>query len=223
MIRARRWIATAAGIVLCASCAAWDPMRNTPPLPSRPWAPPDLPRDSADLVEREHVKEPGTEVSIDPEKTYNLPELIDIAQRTNPETRVAWEKARQAAIAVGPAEGTYYPLLAASVTGGAAHLAFPFPPDQFPGGLPNGYLTANTQFAFPTASLEWWLLDFGRRSATIDAAQALQLEATVGFNAKHQQVVFAVTRAFYALTAARGQVAAARAERRSPQSLDTAA
>src|SRR5262249_9151042 len=123
MIRARRLIGAAAGIVLCGGCAAWNPMRNTPPSASRPWVPPDLPRDSADLVEREHAKEPSTEVRVDPEKTYDLPELIDIAQRTNPETRVAWEKARQAAIAVGLAEGTYYPLLAATATGGAAHLA----------------------------------------------------------------------------------------------------
>jgi outer membrane protein TolC len=174
-------------------------------------------------VEREHANEPSTEVSVDPEKTYELPELIDIAQRTNPETRVAWEKARQAAIAVGLAEGTYYPLLAATATGGAAHLAFPFPPNVFPGGLPNGYLTADTQYVLPIVSLEWWVLDFGRRGAAVDAAKAQALEATVGFNAKHQQIVFAVTRAFYGLTAVRGRVAAARAALASAQTLDAAA
>ena len=136
--------------------------------------------DSADLVQREHANEPSTEVSVDPEKTYELPELIDIAQRTNPETRVAWERARQAAIAVGLAEGTYYPLLAATATGGAAHLAMPFPANVFPGGLPNGYLTTNAQFVLPIVSLEWWLLDFGRRASAVDAAKALKLEATVG-------------------------------------------
>jgi len=210
-----------AGLVLCAGCAAWNPTRDTPPSSTRPWAPPGLARDSADLVQRERAA--GPEVSIDPEKTYELPELIDIAQRTNPETRVAWEKARQAAIAVGLAEGTYYPLLALSATGGAAHLAFPFPPNLIPGGLPNGYLTANTQLVLPIASLEWWLLDFGRRGAAVDAAKALALEATVGFNAKHQQVVFAVTQAFYALTAVRGRVAAARAALESAQALEAAA
>jgi outer membrane protein TolC len=222
MIRARRWIAAAAGIVLCAGCAAWNPLRNTAPSSSRPWAAPELPRDSAELVQRERASEPST-VSVDPGKTYELPELIDIAQRTNPETRVAWERARQAAIAVGLAEGTYYPLLAASATGGAAHLALPFPPNLIPGGLPNGYLTANTQFVLPIVSLEWWLLDFGRRASTVDAAKALQLEATVGFNAKHQQIVFAVTQAFYALTAVRGRVAAARAALESAQTLEKAA
>src|SRR5689334_24492186 len=38
---------------------------------------------------------------IDPNHTYSLLELIDIAQRRNPATRVAWEQARQAAINVG--------------------------------------------------------------------------------------------------------------------------
>ena len=147
-----------------------------------------------DLVQRERASEPSAGVSVDPEKTYELPELIDIAQRTNPETRVAWERARQAAIAVGLAEGTYYPLLAVSATGAAARLALPFPANLIPGGLPNGYLTANTQLVLPIASLEWWLLDFGRRSATVDTVKALALEATVGFNGKHQQIVFAVTR-----------------------------
>jgi outer membrane protein len=226
MIRAPRWVAALAmpaGIVLFAGCAAWNPLRNTPPSSSRPWAAPELPRDSAELVQRERASEPTTAVKVDPEKTYELPELIDIAQRTNPETRVAWERARQAAIAVGLAEGTYYPLLAASATGGAFHLALPFPPNLIPGGLPNGYLTANSQLVLPIVSLEWWLLDFGRRGATVDAAKALAMEATVGFNAKHQQIVFAVTQAFYALTAVRGRVAAARAALESAQTLDKAA
>src|SRR4029453_19268267 len=157
MLPAPRLVATLAmpaGIVLCAGCAAWSPLRNTPPSSSRPWAAPELPRDSAELVERERAG--GPEVSVDPEKTYELPELIDIAQRTNPETRVAWERGRQGAGARGRAEGTYYPLLAASATGGAAHLALPFPANLIPGGLPKGYLTANTQLVLPIVSLEWW-------------------------------------------------------------------
>lgn len=217
-----RWLATLAlpaGMALCAGCAAWAPLRDTPPEPSRPWAAPGLVRDSADLVE--HERAAREEVEVDPEKTYELAELIDIAQRSNPETRVGWERARQAALAVGLAEGTYYPLLAVSATGGAARLASPFPPNLIP--LPDGYLTANTQLVLPYVSLEWLLLDFGRRAATVDAAKATALAATVGFNAKHQQVVFGVTQAFYALNAVRGRAAAARAALESAQSLDAAA
>ena len=45
-------------------------------------------------------------VAIDPDHAYTLAELIDIAQRSNKQTRVAWEAARQAAITVGIALGS---------------------------------------------------------------------------------------------------------------------
>ena len=61
-------------------------------------------------------------VQIDPRKVYDLPELIDIAQRNNPETRVAWERAREAAAAVGLVASTYYPYLAASAGAGYSRM-----------------------------------------------------------------------------------------------------
>ena len=205
-------------MTLLAACAALQPFENAPPSSARPWRAPDLAAYSAALSETEHAREPGT-VPIDPQKTYELSELIDIAQRTNPETRVAWERARQASIAIGLAEGTYYPALAAAATGAVAHVPLPIPTTVVPGGV----FTADTQFVIPTLSLEWVLLDFGRRRALVDAARALTMEATAGFNATHQQVVFGVTREFHALTAVRGKVAAARAALAAARSLEDAA
>src|SRR5215469_563339 len=46
---------------------------------------------------------------IDSNHVYSLVELIDISQRPNPATRVAWEQARQAAINVGIARAAYLP------------------------------------------------------------------------------------------------------------------
>ena len=109
---------------------------------------------------------------------------------------MAWERARQAAIATGLAEGTYYPTLVAAATGAVAHVPAPIPTTVVPGGV----FKADTQFVIPALSLEWVLLDFGRRSALVDAAQAQAIEAIAGFNGKQQQIVFAVTRDFYALT-----------------------
>ena len=37
----------------------------------------------------------GPAVAVDPQRSYGLVELIDLAQRSNPETRDAWERARQ--------------------------------------------------------------------------------------------------------------------------------
>ena len=132
---------------------------------------------------------------------------------------MAWERARQAAVAVGLAEGTYYPVIAAVATAAVAHVPLPIPTTVVPGGI----FTADTHFVIPALSLEWLLLDFGRRRALVDAAQALAMEANVGFNAKHQQIVFDVTRKFYSLTAVRGKVAADRAALDSARSLEEAA
>ena len=212
-----RTVLLALGMIAPGGCAAVRPFDNAPPSADRPWKAPDMPAYSAALTATERARE--TAVSIDAAKTYGLSELIDIAQRTNPETRVAWEKARQAAIAIGLAEGSYYPALAAAATGAVAHVPIPIPTTVIPGGV----FTADTQFVIPTLSLEWLLLDFGRRRALVDAARAVTMAATAGFNGKHQQIVFEVTRQFHSLTAVRGKVAAARAALVAARSLEDAA
>jgi outer membrane protein len=204
--------------LLLAGCAAYTPLTNAPPSAERPWKGPGLERVSAALGTAERAKE-LERVSIDAHKTYELSELIDIAQRTNPETRIAWERARQAAIAAGLAEGTYYPRLAAAATAAIASVPLPIPQTIVPGGI----FRADTRFIIPVLELEWLLLDFGRRRALVDAAQALTVEANAGFNAKHQEVVFNVTRDFYALTAARGKLNANRAALDSARTLEEAA
>src|SRR5262245_22181728 len=64
--------------------------RQVAPTPTAPWNAPDL-RGYTSLLKS---AEPSP---IDPNKRYNLVELVDIAEHVNPETRVAWEAARQAA------------------------------------------------------------------------------------------------------------------------------
>ena len=51
---------------------------------------------------------------IDPAKTYTLPELIDLAETQNPETRNSWEHARAQADTLGIARSELYPTLAAT-------------------------------------------------------------------------------------------------------------
>src|SRR5262245_63217825 len=178
----RHRILLALGATLLGGCAAVRPVENGPATSVRPWNAPDMPAYSAALAETAHPHDPP--VSIDPRRTYQLSELIDIAQRTNPETRVAWERARQAAIGIGLAEGTYYPALVAAATGGVNHVPVPIPTTVTPGGV----FTFDARWVVPALSLDWVLLDFGRRHALVDAARALTMEATAGFNAKHQQI-----------------------------------
>jgi hypothetical protein len=85
--------------------------RQVSPNPGTPWRPPAL-REYTDVLKA------GERVPIDPQKCYDLVELIDLAQRTNPETRVAWEGARQAAIGIGLVQSEYFPMLALAALGG---------------------------------------------------------------------------------------------------------
>jgi len=101
---------------------------RAPPSPDKPWYPPQLLEYEKKLAHREVGESPsGTPIAIDPEKVYDLPELIDIAERTNPETRIAWERARQAAAAVGLSQSAYFPYLVASAGAGYEHAFVPFP------------------------------------------------------------------------------------------------
>src|ERR1700720_4148224 len=60
--------------------------------------------------------------AIQPGRVYDLPNLIDLAQQTNPETRAAWEATRAAAARLGIAEGAYLPTLGAIGMANYAHL-----------------------------------------------------------------------------------------------------
>jgi outer membrane protein TolC len=145
---------------------------------------------------------------LDTAHPYALWELIDLAQRRNPATRVAWEEARQAALATGVARATLLPRLAASVVGGYQRLSTPVT-------LPlvgTQTLTTDVQGVMPILTVEWLLFDFGEREAMIEASRHLTTIANVKFNQIHQQLVFDVTRAFNALAAAeRKETASGRA------------
>src|SRR6267143_5693675 len=193
---------------------------DAPPSSVRPWAPPALPRYEGELRQYQPTEaERRYYPAINPQKTYNLAELIDIAQRSNPETRVAWERARQAAAAVGLTESAYYPYIVAAAAGGYDRAFIPFPTlrvkQQTPptnGNLPNveivggGTLITESLLARAELNAKWLLLDFGERKATTAAAREQLMMANVGFNGTHQKIVFDVTDRFYQLGNARQKV-----------------
>jgi outer membrane protein len=192
---------------------------DPPPSPVRPWAPPSLPRYEGELRQYQPTEAERRYLpAIDPRKTYNLAELIDIAQRSNPETRVAWERARMAAAAVGLTESAYYPYIVGAAAGGYDRAFIPFPTlrtTQRPpsnGNLPNvevvggGTLITESLLARAELNAKWLLIDFGERKATREAAREKLLMANVGFNGTHQKIVFDVTDRFYQFGTARQKV-----------------
>ena len=170
---------------------------SAPPAPDKPWSPPTLPENERELSQMSRVN--SNAVPVDIEKTYDLPELIDIAERSHPETRVAWEQARAAARAVGLSKSTYYPYLAALASQEFAHELFVLT-SIFPG---NG-IEENAG-----VELNWLLFDFGGRKAGVAEARQQLMLANVNFNATHQKIVFDVIDSFYGLNTSREQVEAA--------------
>jgi outer membrane protein len=156
---------------------------------------------------------------MEPGKVYELAELIDIAQRTNPETRMAWERAREAALGVGIAASAYEPVLAAKAAAGIQQVASPLPRAL----APAGFFVADRQYVHPSLTLSWLLFDFGGKEATLDATRQGLAAVNFGFNATHQRIVFDVTRAYYALNTMQGRVEVARASLALAQTLQDAA
>lgn len=172
--------------------------RQVAPVPSTPWRSPDLGGYTSVLKSAESSP-------IDLQKRYELVELIDLAQRLNPETRVAWEAARQAAIGVGLVESAYFPVLTLAALGGYQSQAFPIPEDV----APDGFFRVDLDQVFSTLNLRWLLLDFGLWGNAWDAANERLLAANLGFNRKHQEVILRVQRAFFGLTSLRAKIAVA--------------
>jgi outer membrane protein len=184
---------------------------TAPPAPERPWSPPTLGENERELSQMSHVS--SNAVPIDLEKTYDLPELIDIAERSHPQTRVAWEQARAAARAVGLSKSTYYPYLAALASEDFEHSLFALT-TVFP---------ANGIEENAGVDLSWLLFDFGGRKAGVAEARQQLMLANVNFNATHQQIVFTVTDGFYNYNTSRQQVEAAQSTLEAARIVDEAA
>ena len=151
-------------------------------------------------------------LAIDPTHTYSLAELIDLAQTNNPETRVAWEHARQAALAVGIVKALYLPVLSATAVNGAQHNS-------------GSTLASNNDLngTVGSVALAWLIFDFGQRDALKRAATDLSFASNVAFNGMHQKIIYDVSRAFYDYSSARQRVAiAAQSKTESAHLLDAA-
>jgi outer membrane protein len=214
-------------IFVCLTAFGNDPV---PPSPDKPWYPSQLNDYENELGREGHEyrrEAPGIEVATN--KVYDLPELIDIAQRSNPRTRIAWEHARQAATAIGLSRSAYYPDLAASAIAGYEHAFLEFPTlEQGPAPkqvsiLAGGTLPLDVAAESAALSVKWLLYDFGARKAEVNEAKEHLVMANVGFNATHQQIAFQVTERFYQFNTARQKVEVAESSLQAAETIGRAA
>jgi len=183
--------------------------QEAPPSPDHPWQ---------SYWEQESLREerfPGTtEFQIDPNNTYSLGALIDLAETHNPETRVAWERARAQAANLGVARSELYPALAATALSQINRSDVLFGSTFYQQTVPE---------ASGSLELSYLIFDFGARAGRIDAAKAELLAANSSFNDTHRQVIFQVEQSYYQLLNSAGQLAAAQVSLTNAQTVQQAA
>jgi len=198
-----------------AGCAT-SALDMAPERPDRPWAPATTA--SGEIIAGKPQRPPTAEgyvlpanpvlgrvpspQGVDTTRTYALSELIDLAETSNPATRIAWNDARRAALAAGIAESAFLPNITATAIGG------------YQGN--SGHQTAlGTSFSsnnsldgsVSAVSLQWLLFDFGERAAVVDAAKQGSVISNIAFTAVHQQLIYSVAVAFYNHAAAQARLA----------------
>jgi outer membrane protein len=183
--------------------------QSAPASPNRPWHSP-----AERQVEDEARRLRDFRLGGDPSRSYSLAELIDLAETRNPETRVAWERARAQAAALGVARSELYPTLAAVALSTTRRAEIFFVASFF---------RQTTQFFQLGVALNYTVFDFGARSGRIDTARAELLAANFGFNDTHRNVIYQVEEAYYRLLNSMGQEDAARASLSNAKAVQEAA
>lgn len=173
---------------------------------------------AADCTARDNS--PTSNADIDPNKPYKLEELIDIAERNNPRTQIAWESAKQAAERLGIERSEYYPHLAALALAGDQRVIEPWPK---PLGAPNGYFLVESPILESGVGLQYNVYDFGRRAGRVEASKALRLAAAAGFQRVNQDVAFAVVTAYFNLITSQERLEASRQIVKTAQTTQDAA
>jgi len=216
---------------LCVSGCATRDLDLAPERPDRPW---NTPEQSGEIVaaptsaaapSQGYVLPPNPAMAkIDPPPAlqaghaYTLGELIDVAESHDPQTRIAWDQARDAALATGVARSAFLPELTASVIGGSQSGE---KEKSLDGSGASGPSTLSGSIS--AISLKWLLFDFGGRAANLEVAKLGSVRSNIEFTAAHQSLIYRVSLAFYADAAARSRQAAARQALADAQAVQAAA
>lgn len=188
--------------------------QSAPASADHPWQAPVVKQVEGEAAQIQAAQFRDPKSNIDPNKVHSLAELVDLAEGNNPETRVAWERARAQAAALGVSRSELYPTLAAAATTqvGRGEVLFG---SQFIYQTVGGYQVA--------MALSYNVFDFGARAGRINAASAQVLAANFAFNDAHRNVIYQVEQAYYRLLNAIGQEDAARASLANAQTVQQSA
>jgi outer membrane protein TolC len=168
-------------VALCvvSACVHAPPPINggtaAPPSPSSLWTPPAsvavaAARDTGHLA-----------ISTAAVRQLTLAEVVDLALRNSPATRLSWAQARSAADLYGSSEGRLYPTISVGV--GVNHSLSLATPGRAP--------VERSQYG-PSLSLAYTVLDFGGRSGSIDVTRQTAVALNLSHNATVQNTILQV-------------------------------
>ncbi len=130
---------------------------------------------------------------------YTLPQLIDLGERTNPQTRAAWESRKQAADEAVIARSPLFPTIAITAVALRGDLLFGLPPNI----SSEGVVKLNSTTVEPAVKLTWTPIDFGANLANYRGAKETQAATNEEATATEQGVALTISQDYYALIAAK--------------------
>ena len=118
------------------------------------------------------------ERKVENDRKLDIGDLIDIALSNNPATRQAWEEARVMEAKAIQSASAWYPTLQGTMEA------------NYQRSVANGHVVTVNQTAYgPAATVSWLVFDFGGRSAGVEKARQLLIEANFQFNQAIQDVL----------------------------------
>jgi outer membrane protein TolC len=188
---------TATLALVVVGCAHTTPSINgvvpAPSASSALWSPPAAvtaagARDTAGLA-----------LSRTATRQFTLPEVIDVALRNSPATKVSWTQARAAVDVYGSTEGRLFPTVLAGVTAN----------QQLTAPTPGRAAVERAQYG-PSISLSYTVLDFGGRTGSINVARQTAVAADLTHNATVENTILQVESAAFGYLGTRAQRDAAK-------------
>lgn len=162
--------------------------------PSQPFRPSDRERSAVARALR------APETKLEANRLYTLPELIDLAEEHNPETRIAWESSKLRASDLRIACSDLLPTLTAVALANSTRQGIL---------LYQSFVVQDLGIFEPLLRLNYTVLDFGARASRISAAREQLSAANFAFNAVQLSLLFETARRYYRLLNAQGQQDAA--------------
>ena len=170
---------------------------GSPSIPESKDTQAKIPTSAEMTSQMEQLAKLHDKVFVDPRKTYTLPELVDLAQRHNPTTRISWESAVQAAASTGLTEAQFYPMLTVQSSYGGGYWRQDLTGAKSQSGIAvpvnfNDQASGDYTALSAGVNLRYTLFDFGQRIANTKAAKHTQTASNLSFNATHQQAYYSL-------------------------------